>query len=214
MKRAILVLTAALALSSPVFAASIVYSNTTTDTGDTLSYSANGYTEMGDQIHLSGTNRTATQAVVQFFNSGLGGTFDTTLRFFNLGAPVGSQIGPSFALIGVTAGASTSFNVNFTALNLVVPTDLIFTVSIANQSAGVVIEGLNMFEPPTIGSSSSLFAIARDSGGYLQAGTTAENVFFELQADPSTAVPEPNPLMLTLLAFPALALARNRLRQM
>ena len=169
---------------------------------------------MGDQIHLGGTNRLATQATVQFYNSGLAGTFDSTLRFFNVGAPVGSQIGSAFTLTGIAAGSGASFNVNFLTLNLVVPTDLIFTVSVSNQSTGVAIEGLNMFEPPTIGSSSNQFAIARNSGGYLQAGTVNENVFFELQADAErTTVPESNSLLLTVMAFPVLALARYRFRQ-
>ena len=63
-----------------------IYNNTTTDTGDTLSYAANGFVQIGDQLQLAGTDRLATLARVQFFNDGQAGSFDATLRLFSVGA--------------------------------------------------------------------------------------------------------------------------------
>jgi len=69
------VVAAACIFSTPALA-TIVYDDTTTDTGDTLAYVANGFTQIGDQVHLAGTDRLATSATVQFFNFGAAGTFD------------------------------------------------------------------------------------------------------------------------------------------
>src|SRR4051794_15906270 len=147
-----------LLLSSQSFA-TIVYSNTTTDTGDTLVYQANGFTQIGDQVHLAGTDRLATLATVQLFNSGTAGTINTTFRLFNVGLPVGTQIGSDFVLTGVAAPAADIFNVSFSLPNLLVPDDLIFTVQVDSSSSGVQLLGVDMFEPPTIGSSNGSFAI-------------------------------------------------------
>src|SRR5262249_18715123 len=126
------------ALSASGFGAP-VYSNTTTDTLDTLAYSANGFTEIGDQIHLFGTDRFATRGTVQFYNQGSAGLFDATLRLFAVGAPVGGQIGGDFVLTGISAPGQNVFNVDFDLAGILVPDNLIFTVSIANQAAGVTI---------------------------------------------------------------------------
>jgi len=180
-----------LLLTAPLHAA-IVYSNTTADTGDTLVYAANGFTQIGDQIQLAGTARVATSATVQFFSDGLAGTFDATLRLFNVGSPVGAQIGPNFIQTGIAAPANDVLNVTFTLPNILVPDSLIFTVSVANLSAGVDIAGVDMFEPPFPGSSDNTFAIANNGSGFVQTGTQNENVFFELQAN----TPEPSTFVL------------------
>ncbi len=186
---------------------STIYSNTTTDTLDTIVYAGNGFTQIGDQIQLAGTDRLATLATVQFYNSGTAGTFDATLRLFGVGAPVGSQIGPDFVLTGISVPASDVLNVTFGLPYLLVPDGLIFTVSAANPSSGVDILGLDMFEPPTVGSSDNTFAIANDGSGFIQTGTTNEDVFFELEA---TAVPEPATWVLFGSALLALGLVRRR----
>jgi hypothetical protein len=201
-----------LAFSLPLtaLAGTIVYSNTTTDTGDTLSYAANGFTQIGDQITLSGTDRLATSATVQFYSDGSAGTFDATLRFFDVGSPVGVQIGSDFTMTGISAPSNNVFDVAFTLPDLLVPDNLIFTLQVSNFSSGVDINGLDMFEPPTIGLSDNTFAIANDGSGFLQTPTSAENVFFELDATQPATVPEPGPAGLTGSALLAILLLRRR----
>ena len=87
--------------------------------------------------------------------------------------------------------AASTVNVPFSLGNLLVPDNLIFLVSIANQSAGVDIVGLDMFEPPGPGSSDPSFAIANNGSSFVQAPTTNEDVFFQLQASAPAATPEP-----------------------
>jgi hypothetical protein len=168
-----------------------IYQNTTTDTGDTISYTANGFSQIGDELQLAGTDRLATLARVQFFNDGLAGTFDATLKFFSLGEPVGAQIGTDYIMSGISAPLDDVLNVNFTLPSLLVPNNLIFTVSVSNESEGVDIVGLDMFEPPTVGSSDNTFAIAFNGQSFVQAPTAGENVFFELDAVSPTGTPEP-----------------------
>src|SRR5713101_3416210 len=59
-----IVVAAACIISTSAFAA-LVYDNSATDTGDTLVYGANGFSQIGDQVHLAGTGRLATSATVQ-----------------------------------------------------------------------------------------------------------------------------------------------------
>lgn len=211
MRRFALNLAALLSLAGAQAFGSIVYQNTTTDTLDTLPYGANIFTQIGDQIHLGGTDRLATRATVQFYNGIFGGgTFDATLRLFNVGPnagnPVGSQIGPSILLTGITAASLNSFNVVFNLLPVVLPNDLVFTISVSNQSAGVDIVGLNMFEPPGIGSSDNSFSIANDGTNFIQVPTPMpENVFLQLEA-----TPEPATIGLTGSFLLGLALFRRR----
>jgi hypothetical protein len=181
--------------SAAAMATNIVYSNTTTDTLDTVFFSVGPYSELGDQIHLGGTDRLATSAVVQFFNNGATSTFDATLHLYNLGSPVGSQIG-SFTTSGITGTGGAVFNVTFLALNVAVPDDLIFTVSVSNI-AGAADLGVDMFEPPTIGTSDNTFMIANQKG-FSKLTTPNENVFFELDA---TTLPVPEPSVVVMVAF-------------
>lgn len=207
----------AVALLNGTASASVVYSNTTTDLLTTLAYTANGFTQIGDQIHLGGTDRIATQATVQFYNNGDEGTFDATLRLFevgpNSGTPVGAQIGSDVTLSSLIAPATnglTGFNVTFQLGGVLVSDDLIFTVEIANQGPGVEIIGLDNYGPsPSVGASDSTFAIARNGSGFLQVGLTDENLFFELQAQ---AVPEPSTFVLTAVALFGLAPVIRRMR--
>ena len=97
--KTIILWTALLAAGSA--SATTVYSNITTDTFGTVFYSTGPYTQIGDQITLSGTDRAASSASVQLYNNGgSAGTFDATLRFFNVGSPVGGQLGGNFSLTG------------------------------------------------------------------------------------------------------------------
>lgn len=220
MKNGMIAKLAALALfgSAAATAANIVYSNTTTDTIDTVLYSLGPYAELGDQIHLAGTDRTATLAVAQFYNIGAAGTFDAILRLYDVGSPVGSQIGSSVTVTGISApggcpGAcpANGFNVNF-VLNTTVPTDLIFTLAIANASMGTDI-GVEMFEPPGTGTSNNQFMIGRQGGIFSQLATLSENVFFELDAITASGVPEPSAFVMLGCGLVCLLAARKRLRK-
>jgi len=197
----------ALVASPLAFADTVVYNNTTTDTEDTLIYSVGPYTEIGDQIHLGGTDRYATTATVQFYNNGdTAGTFDATLTLLNVGSPVGSVIG-TYTVTNIAAplGGVSGFNVDFTGLDTTVPDDLIFVVSVANQT-GTLDLGLDLFEPPTVGSSDNTFLIVNDGSTYSTPATDHENVFFELQASTApTGVPEPSTMVTIATALIILA---------
>jgi len=64
--------------------------------------------------------------------------------------------------------------------------------------------GLDMFEPPTVGSSDNTYMIAESGGIYSQLPTSNENVYFQLSATASAAAPEPCSLALLLTCLPAM----------
>jgi hypothetical protein len=186
--------------------ATIVFSNVDTDTGGTVFYSTGPYVQIGDQLALGGTERSANTATTQFFDVGAGsGTFDATLRFFNVGSPVGSQIGSAFTVTGNAITSGNTANVSWSLGGLVVPTDVIFTVSVANLSSGLDL-GLTLFDPPTSGSSSNQFFILYNGSTYSQGsqGNSQDNIYFLLDASVS-AVPEPSTILLVLLGLSLLA---------
>ena len=206
--------------AAQAFGGSIVYSNTTTDIDESFSIVANGFTQVGDQIQLAGTDRLATQAKVEFFNLGDSGTVDATLRLFNVGAnvgtPVGSQIGSGIVLTGISAPGGSEFDATFALPNLMVPDNLIFTLSIANQSAGVSVDGPELYNGPTIGTSDNTFAIGYDGTTFTKVMLPdPSNVFFELDAtSASQAAPEPATLGLMASSLIGLAaFARMRARK-
>ena len=180
-----------------------VYNDTAVDTFTALAY-AGTYTQLGDQVSLlPGSFRIATQATVELFNIGTAGTFDATLRLFNVGSPVGTQLGGDFVRTGIAAPDGDVVDIVFTLPNLVVPDNLIFTVSVGNSSSGVNIIGPELYEPPpTIGASDPTFAIGNDGSGFVQVSTGGDlapgsNVFFDLQANS----PEPSTLTLAAAAL-------------
>lgn len=176
--------------------ATILYDNTTTDTLDTFLYSLGPpYTALGDQIHLSSTG-TANQAEVEMFNNGAAGTFDAELDFYNVGSPVGSLLG-SFDLTDISSVGSDVIDLTFDlGAGLTVPQDLIFTVSVSNMSSNNMDLGVDMFEPPTVGSSDNSFMIDESGGVFSQLGTNSENVYFQLSGTPSASTPEASSLTL------------------
>ncbi|MEP6538963.1 MAG: PEP-CTERM sorting domain-containing protein [Bryobacteraceae bacterium] len=185
MRQTILYISILAIICSAGLYASPVYSNTTTDTFDTVFFSVGPYSGLGDQVLLATGDRFATDATVQFFNNGSDGTFDAILRLYQIGAPVGAQIGSDFTVTGISAPTQSVFNVVFNTGYTAVPDELIFLVYLTNTSAGLDL-GLNMFEPPTVGSSDNAFMVS-DAGGFSQLGTNAENVYFQLDA----TTPEP-----------------------
>ena len=190
-----------------------IYLNTTTDTFDTLFYSTGPYTQVGDQIALAGTARLGNTAVVQFFNNGTAsGTFTATLRFFNVGAPVGSQVGGNFVTSGTSITSGNVANVSFNLGGLLLPDNLVFTVAVSSLAAGLDL-GVTIFNPPTVGSSSTAFFIVNNGSAFSTAslGTGHDNVYFSLDAS-GAGTPEPATISMMLLAIPGIIVARRRLR--
>jgi len=154
---------------------STVYLNNVTDTGNTVQYNANGYTAIGDQITLGGTDRSATDATTQFFNVlSTSGTFDATLSFYTVGvkpAVAGSLLG-SFTMTNIAISGfdlnnpltSGTTNVTFSGLNLTLPDEVIFVLTVANVLNADL--GLTLFDPPTVGSSDNSLFIANDGTGF------------------------------------------------
>lgn len=193
-------LLSALVLSFPAWSAP-VYDNSTTDTLNTYFYSVGAYTEIGDAVTLGGTDRTLTDAAVQFYNNGSStGTFDATLRFYSLAQnPLGS-----FQNVGLTIGGLDILTVTFPSLNLTVPEQFIFTVAVSNVAAGLDL-GLNAFEPPSVGQSDSQ-SIMVDDGTGLAPGATASglgNLYFVANATTPgpNRVLEPSMMGLVAVAF-------------
>lgn len=194
-----------------------VYNNTETDTFDTVVYSANAYTEIGDRIKLAGTERSANSATVQFYNAGTGGgDFGATLNFYSLGLndAVGSALGTSYSVAG-NVGVDGILDVTWLLAGLDLPDELFFTVSVNNFAAGMDL-GLNLFDPFTIGSSDGGFFVARDrdTNSIGQRSTLGghDNIYFQLNATDGNRIPEPGTAGLMFLAFLPLFAVRLRRR--
>ena len=183
----------ALATASGATAGSIVYDNTTTDTFGTIFYSTGPYQQIGDMVTLGGTGRNLTGATVQFFNNGGAGSFDAVLRFWNPSAPVGSQIGSEYQVTGLAIDSGVTQNVSFSLTNLLVPVNLIATVQILNASTGTDL-GLDLFDPPTVGSSDNTQLIVNDGTRFSTSSEAAGsgNLYLQLTADVGTTTPEPS----------------------
>ena len=203
---------ALLLLLSGICRGTTLYDNSSFDTGDTLFFSVGPYTAIGDAIQLAQAGRADT-ATVQFYNNGGTGTFNAVLRFFeasgSAASPLGAQIGSDFSITGVSAPSGSSFNAAFETAGLVLPTDVIFTLSIT-QGTGVDL-GLNLFDPPTVGSSSDAFLIVGKATTYAEIGTANNdaNLFLTL-----STVPEPGLLGYVGIGMVALSVAFRLRRAM
>lgn len=188
MKSAALPIALLMLTTAPGAWASLLYDNTTTDTGETVLYSIGPYTALGDQIQLDSAG-VATQAEVELFNNGGAGTFDAQLNFFDVASPVGSFLGSS-DLTDISSVGGDALDLTFDlGGGLTVPQDLIFTVTVSNASADLDL-GVDMFEPPTVGSSDNSFMIVESDGIFYTLDTNSENVYFQLSGTESVAAPE------------------------
>ena len=202
MKRTFLPL-ALLTLSSASGGFAALYDNTAIDTRHTLLYSVGPYNGIGDQIQLGGPG-VGWFAKVQLFNEGGPGTFDAELRFYEVGAPVGAQIGGTFTLANVTAPASDIIDLTFFLDSLLLPDNLIFVVTVDKPSIGTDL-GLTLFQPPTVGFSDETFLVV-DTGSFSTEVSSDENVYFQL-----TPVPEPSTIVLLGLGLVAVLIRRGRI---
>jgi hypothetical protein len=104
--------------------------------------------------------------------------------------------------------ASGLATVIFPDLNVAVPDDLIFALSVSNISTGSADLGVELYDPPTIGSS--------DNGLYISAvGSTFSNVRVQTPGFGNlnfslTATPEPATLSIIAAGLAVLALASRR----
>jgi hypothetical protein len=190
--------------------AAVLYNNTTGDQQFSPVYST-GYTEIGDQVQLA-SQSLLTSLAAQFYNLGSDATFDATVTFYETGAPVGSLIGSPFTVIGISIGASASQTVTFADLGgLLVPADLIVVFSVQNVSSGGDI-GVNLFDPPTVGTSDNTFFFANDGNGLAQASTLLDidNIYLLIEGTPAgTPIPEPATAAVTFALLAVLALCKR-----
>lgn len=199
------------ALSAPLAAqASTVYDNTTTDTQVTFFFSTGPFTQLGERISLGGTDRVLTDVTVQFFNAlSTAGSFDAEIQLYGTGSPVGSLLG-TFAANGNAIGGQSTLNVSFAGLNLQVPTDMAYVVSVSNV-VGPLELGLNAFDPPTIGTSHNQLLLVNPGTGLVEPATQQGlgNLYFLAHAAP---VPEPSAILLAAMGVLALMSATRRRR--
>jgi hypothetical protein len=203
-----------LALNTGIAPATTLYGNTQHDQGDTLFYSSGAYSELGDQILLVGDSRNLTSATLQLFNGQSAGVFDATLRFYlvgsGVGVPVGSPFGAPVTLLDQSAPALSPFDLTFNLPGISVPDQFILTLAVTNVRGGADL-GLDLFDPPQVGSSSSTFLITKDASGFARTFTPNNdaNIYLEL-----TGVPEPATGRLTaVLLLAALGWWTNKRRR-
>jgi hypothetical protein len=189
---------ASLGLHNSAMAQSIVYDNSAA--ANYLGKQVNGTqlpvgtTEFGDEIKLAGTDRSLTDFKVEIFAAltAVGGE-TATLRLY-------ANTGPDFAPGAPTPAATALYTSGPISLvngvqtlsapgiaGTVVPGDLTWTIEVTGLGVGET-AGLNLYNPPTVGSSFSDFWVK--SGGAwslntLDSGATPAN--FGAQV---TAVPE------------------------
>ncbi|MGP8244869.1 MAG: PEP-CTERM sorting domain-containing protein [Bryobacteraceae bacterium] len=175
----------------------ILYNNTNPaqDVDNDLTFSSGPYDGIGDSITLAANPflQPATDAEIQFFNDGAAGTFDAMLLFFQAESPVGTQIGTTYEVTGISIAANSYATVDFNLGALTLPSDVVFLVEVSNVSAGVD-PGLELYADPTIVGSNT-----PDSAIFLQGSTPTQqstpgggNPYFEL-----TGAPEPSTWLLT-----------------
>jgi hypothetical protein len=182
------------AMTAGFASADILYDNTHHDQGDTLFYSSGNYLEIGDQVYLGASQWLLESATLQLFNDGTAGTFDATLRFYEVGlpdTPVGAMIGSPVWLPGQSAPSLSAFNLTFGLPGIAVPGQFIVTLAASNVTVGADL-GLDLFDPPVVGASDNTFLITRDAGGFSRTGTAYNDANMFLVVEGETGVPEPS----------------------
>ena len=201
MNKAILLLT----LTAAGCLADTIYDNTANDQQFSVFYST-GYTQIGDQLQLTSA-AILSNVDAQFFNDGSDATFDAVLQFYNVGGPVGSEIGGPFIVSNIPISSNTSQTVTFAGLNLAVPQDVIATLSVLSVSTGGDI-GVNFFDPVAEGHSDDTFFIVNTGTGFEEASTNLniDNIYFLVDGAPGANVPEPAYLGILLCGFALMGL--------
>ena len=189
--------------------ASVLYNNTTNDTGFTDSFIQNSLVEAGDQIQLT-SGGLVSSATTALFNSGSEGqALSITLRLYNVdGTDLGSQITSStLSNVNFAAGALTPLT--FSGLNVTLPQNVVWTLSFTATDP-IALE-LPDYDAPTIGTSDNT-TVWWDTGSGLQLttpGFDTENYYFAVQGG-DTATPEPAAFILSGAGLALLWFARRR----
>jgi hypothetical protein len=185
---------AAALFAGPAFANGVIlYYDNATPAQDALNavvFSSGPYTGIGDSIGLTSAG-SANSASVEFFNGASAGTFDASLLFFNVGSPVGTQIGSAYDLAGLYIGANSELDVNFQLGNLNLPSNVVFILEVSNVTGGAD-PGVELYSNPTIvGTNTPDTVIVFQDGVFTQVSTGgggSGNPYFglELTPEPST----------------------------
>lgn len=168
-----------------------IYQNNVTDTGFVDSFTTNALLAGGDLIQFApDTPRYLVVASTGFWNlsSSIGGTVDVTLDLWSsVGGLPGANL-YSGTLTSVNAAANSFVMADFNP-NIVVPSDIIWTLSFSNPSNPLMEFGLPAFDPPSLGSSDNTFVIWSSSPGvFTQASfPDSANYYFGAQATPEPA---------------------------
>ena len=199
MKCALLAIALLLMGSAPAAWADQLYSNTMVDTDEAVLYSFGPYTALGDEIQLAQSG-TAGLAQVELYNNGGAGTFNAQLNFFNVGSspssPVGSLMG-SFDQTDISSVGGDEINITFgLGPGLAIPLDLIFTVTVSNESADDMDLGVELYDGPTVGYSDPTFLIVENGSGVFSEAVSDANVYFELDSASGAVAPEASSLTL------------------
>ena len=193
-------------LSQPASGVTIAYRNNTFDTGNSMVFSVEGATELGDLVTLDPFgNSLLTQVTVQFFNLGTTGTFDAVIRIVDASL---MEIG-LVTLTGISAPEATSVDVTFSFPSLLIPGTIGIAISLANVTGGADL-GLNLFDSPDIGSSDNLMALANFGSGLAIASFDPGNLYLIIETQQLSEVPEPSTLGLLGAGMAALAAASLR----
>ena len=172
----------------------VVYSNT-----DTFVAQFNpGTVEVGDEITLGGTDRFITAFSFEYFGANFGGSEMAKVRFYKnngrpstAGPPMPSEIMYDSGTFPIGATPAATLNFNQADLNggILVPNNFTWSVTFSGLG-GSALAGVNLYNPPLIGSSFSDYW--QNDGDVWGLQTNANfSINFGSQFEAS-AVPEPS----------------------
>lgn len=183
--------------------ASVAYQNATNDLFAGLNFQANDLVEAGDQVTLIPGSHLLTGVAIDVFNSDVDVIIDVTLRLYQVnGTTLGSLIAP-LTLQNVSFASFDVTKLQFAFNQLAIPNDLVWTLEFSD-SLGME---LNLFNPPSIGSSNPTTAWFRGTFGVLALDTFDPgpdgfyernfNATFVVADSQTSSVPEPSAALLT-----------------
>lgn len=204
-----------LLLAASARAANVYLNNSPgSDLGAGINYISNDLVEAGDQITLLPGTLLLDLVTIEIFNSdGTDTISDATLRLYQVNSGVLGPMITNLTLNGMTFtnGASTTLSFNFA--QVAIPNELVWTLEFSNN-AGLE---LNLYNPPTVGSSDPTTAWFRPSSGSLMLDTFDPgpggfyernfNARFDAQFAPE--VPEPSTLWIVGIGLCGLAYRRR-----